>query len=148
MYLISAERYKNANVHILIVKKTGEIWPSMKDVVNGAGIKNISDLVLKEIYGVCETKNRTKAQINEYKMTERETYEKFDNLSKDELNTKGYKNIYVRNDVMTTIIERCRGGKKRDIRAIDGFRKKLMIPDFEITECPEFEFKLRRGKLL
>ena len=27
--------------------------------------------------------------------------------------------------------------KKRGIRAIDGFRRKLMIPDFEITKCPE-----------
>ena len=31
--------------------------------------------------------------------------------------------------------------KKRGIRAIDGFRKKLMIPDSEIPECPEFEVK-------
>ena len=28
-----------------------------------------SDLVLKEIYGICETKNPTKKQVNEYKMT-------------------------------------------------------------------------------
>ena len=33
---------------------------------------------------------------------------------------------------MTTIVKRCRGEKKRGIRAIDGFRKKLMIPDSEI----------------
>ena len=33
------------------------------------GVKNISDLVLKEIYGICETKNPTKKQVNEYKMT-------------------------------------------------------------------------------
>ena len=35
------------------------------------------------------------------------------------------KNPYVRNDVMTTIIKRCRGEKTRRIRAIDGFRKKI-----------------------
>ena len=35
----------------------------------------------------------TKEQINEYKMTEREIYEKFSNLSEDELNTKSNKNI-------------------------------------------------------
>ena len=45
---------------------------------------------------------------------------KFDNLSKKELNTKN-KRTYVRNDVMTTIIKRCRGEKTRGIRAIDGF---------------------------
>ena len=41
----------------------------MKDFGSGMGVKNISDLVLKEIYGICETKNPTKKQANEYKMT-------------------------------------------------------------------------------
>ena len=41
MYLISAEGYKNAVVHLLIIKKTGEIWSSMKDVGKGMGVKNI-----------------------------------------------------------------------------------------------------------
>ena len=77
------------------------------------GVKNISDLVLKEIHGVLKTKNPTKEQINEYKITEREIYEKFDNLSKEELNTKNNKTVYVKNDVMTTVIKRCRGEKKR-----------------------------------
>ena len=48
----------------------------MKDVGSGMGVKNISDLVLKEIYGICETKNPTKEQVNEYKMTKREIYKK------------------------------------------------------------------------
>ena len=78
-------------------------------------------------------------------MTERKIYEKFGNLSEDELNTKSNKNIYIRNDVMTTIIKCCRGEKKRGIRAIDGFRKKLMIPDSEIPKCPEFEVKSKIG---
>ena len=55
----------------------------MKDPGSGMGFKNISDLVLKEIYAICETKNPTKQQINEYKMTERKIYEKFDNLSEE-----------------------------------------------------------------
>ena len=58
-------------------------------------------------------------------MTEREIYKKFGNLNEDELNTKSNKNVYVRNDVMTTIIKRCRGEKKRGIRTIDGFRKRI-----------------------
>ena len=33
---------------------------------------------------------------------------------------------------MATIIKRCRGEKKKSIRVIDGFKKKLMIPDFEV----------------
>ena len=35
MYLISTEGHKNAGVQILIIKKTGEIWVSMKDVHKG-----------------------------------------------------------------------------------------------------------------
>ena len=34
----------------------------------------MSDLVLKEIYGISETRNSTKKQVNEYKMTKREIY--------------------------------------------------------------------------
>ena len=61
-------------------------------------------------------------QISEYKITERDFYEKFGNLSEKELNTKSNKTVYIRNDVVNTIIKRCRGKKKRGIRAIDGFR--------------------------
>ena len=43
MYLISAEGYTNAGVHFLKIKKTGEIWPSMKDIGSSLGVKNISD---------------------------------------------------------------------------------------------------------
>ena len=69
MYLISAEGYKNANVNFLPIKSTSkEIWVSMKDAGNGIGVNNISDLVLKEMHGICETKNPSKKQVNEYKM--------------------------------------------------------------------------------
>ena len=132
MYLISAEGYKNANFEFLTIKITNEIWVSMKDVGSGIGVKNISDLVLKEIYGICETKDPTKKQVNEYKITKRQIYKKFDNLSEKELNAKNNKKTYVRNDVMATIIKRCRGEKTRVIRAIDRFRKKLTIPNSEI----------------
>ena len=56
------------------------------------GVPNISDLFLKEIHGVLKTKNPTKEQINKYKMTPREIYGNFDNLSKEELNAKKNKN--------------------------------------------------------
>ena len=61
------------------------------------GVKNISDLVLNEIYGICETKKPTEEQIKNYKMTEKEIYEKFDDLSEDKLNTKSNKNVDVKN---------------------------------------------------
>ena len=62
-------------------KKNGHIWVKMKDVQNGLGVTNMSDLILKEIYGICEKKNPTEEQVKEYKMTEREYYRRFDNLS-------------------------------------------------------------------
>ena len=105
-----------------------------------------SDLVLKEIYGICETKNPSKEQVNEYKMTKRQIYKKFTNLNKKELNAKNNKKAYVRNDVMTTI-KRCRGEKTRGITAIDEFRKELMISDFEIRKYPEFEVKSKIGNI-
>ena len=64
MYLISAEWYRNANVDFLTIKATSEIWVNMKDVGSGMGVKNISDLVLKEIYGICETKSPTKKKTS------------------------------------------------------------------------------------
>ena len=63
MYLISAEGYKNVGVHFLTVRKAGEIWLSIKDVHKGLSVKNMSDLISKEIYGIYETKNLTNKQI-------------------------------------------------------------------------------------
>ena len=63
----------------------------MKNCGNGLGVTNISDLVSKEIYGICETKNHTK----------------------DELNTKSSRSVYVKNNIMTNIIKHCRGKNKK-----------------------------------
>ena len=63
MYLISAEGYKNASVYYLRIKKTGETWVSMKDVGAGLGVKNISDLVKKEICGIYGKKNKQKKKL-------------------------------------------------------------------------------------
>ena len=57
------------------------------------------------------------------------------------------RNVYVKSNIMTNIIKHCRGEKKRGIRAIDGFRKKVMIPDFEISACPEQEVKSKIGTI-
>ena len=66
MYLISAGGYKNVVFcsFFLTIKTTSQIWVNMKDVGTGIGVKNISDLILKEIYSICETKNPTKEQVN------------------------------------------------------------------------------------
>ena len=81
-----------------------------------------SNLALKELLDVLKTKNPTKEQIREYTIAEREVYKKSDNLSEEELNTKSNKTVYVRNDVITTVIKCYRGEKKRGMQAIDGFR--------------------------
>ena len=44
---------------------------------------------------------------------------------------------------MTTIIKQCRGEKTRGVRAIDGFRNKLMI----LILNSEFELKSKIGKI-
>ena len=87
-------------------------------------------------------KRINKKEIKNYKIAEREIYKKYDYLSEDELNEKSNKNDYVKNTVMTNNIKHCRGEKKkRGIRAIDESRKKLMVPDYEISVCPEHEVK-------
>ena len=58
MDLISAKAYENVKVYTIKVKK--DLWVSMKDIGNGLGVKNISDLVLKEIQGHYEKKKQKK----------------------------------------------------------------------------------------
>ena len=43
----------------------------MKNGKDGLSVKNFSDLVLTEIYGIYKTENLTKEQIKKSKMTER-----------------------------------------------------------------------------
>ena len=74
MDLTSDERYKNAEVNFWKIRKTDEIWVNMKNVHDGLGVKDMSDLVLKEIYGKYERKHFTDNKIKKYKMTEREIY--------------------------------------------------------------------------
>ena len=42
-------------------------------------------------------------------MTKREIYQKFTSLSKEKLNTINNKKTFVKNDVTTIVIKRCRG---------------------------------------
>ena len=50
MYLISAERYKNASAHFLRVRKTGKIWTSMKNMQDSLAVKNVSDLNIQRLW--------------------------------------------------------------------------------------------------
>ena len=145
MSLISVERYENAKVHTIEVKK--DLWVSVKAVKNGLGVKNMSDLALKEIYGRYEKKKLTKEKIKCYKMTEREIFEKFGKLSNDELAKLCNKSVFVRNTIMTSIIKNCKGEKKRGIRSAEGLREKLLIPDNEIYESIEHKVKSKIGTI-
>ena len=80
-------------------------------------------------------------------MTKREIYKNFTYLSEKELNAKNNKKNLCQKWCHTTVIKRSRREKTRGKRAIDGFRNKLMIPDFEIPKCPEFEVKSKIGKI-
>ena len=113
MYLISAEGYTNAGVHVLRIVKTREILVGVKNEHNGLGVRNMSDPMLKEIYGRYGTKDLQMNKKKKYKMAEKDIFEKYTNLSEDELSEKSNKNLYVKNDVMITVIKRCRGEKKR-----------------------------------
>ena len=51
MYLISTQGYTNVNVHHLRIRKTCEIWVSMKDIGNCLGVTNIYDeLTTKNLF--------------------------------------------------------------------------------------------------
>ena len=86
----------------------------MKNVQDGLGVKNMSDVWtnFKENIWHLWNKNLWKEQIKLYKMSERQIFEKYNNLSAHELNTKSNKDVYVENDVMTTVIKHWRGEKK------------------------------------
>ena len=91
-------------------------------------------------------KKTTKEEIKNYKMTEREVSEKFANLSNDKLHKK-VANLFMLEIMSWQILLNTVEVKKRGIRAIDGFRRKLVIPDFEITKCLEHEVKSKIGTI-
>ena len=76
----------------------------MIDIQNGLGLKNISDLLRKEMYGIFETKNITKEQKKKYIRTKKEI--------NNELKNDHYNYKYVKSDLMEKIIKNCRVVKK------------------------------------
>ena len=61
MFEISVEDYKNAQVSAKTVVNRELFWVRMIDEQNGLGIKNVFDLVRKEIHGMFGTKILQKA---------------------------------------------------------------------------------------
>ena len=97
------KNFFDAKVYTITEFNRRIFWVRMHDVQKGLGIKNISDLVRKEIHGIFETENPTKDQIRKYKRREGE----LDNESNSTF-------MYVRSDLMSRIIKKCRGKKGRN----------------------------------
>ena len=110
---MSIEGYENANF-ICLKNKNGDLWVIMKNVKDGLGVKNMFDLVLKEIYGAHGKNNLTKEEIKCYKMTDREFFKTFYDYDEDSLNKKSNKTIFVKNSIMTNIIKNCKDEKKKE----------------------------------
>ena len=66
MDLISIEGYENAKV-ICLKNKNGDLWVIMKGVKDSLGVKNMFDLVLKEIYGAHGKKKKKNKKLNAIK---------------------------------------------------------------------------------
>ena len=111
MNLISIEEYENAIV-ISLKNKNGDLWVIMKNVKEGLGVKNMSDLVLKEIYGVYKKKNLTKEETKCCKTTEREFFKTYYGYDENSLSTKSNKTVFVKNNIMTNIIKISKDEKK------------------------------------
>ena len=98
---IRVEKYTNAKVCTIKVSSKKIFWVRMYDVQEGIGVKNMSDLVRKEIRGIFRSKNPIKDQIKKYKRREKEL---------DHNSTATF--VYVRSDLMSKIIKKCIGEKK------------------------------------
>ena len=60
---ISVKNYTDAKVCTMKIGNKKLLWVKMNDVQNVLGVKDMSDLVRKEILGIFETKNHTKDQV-------------------------------------------------------------------------------------
>ena len=102
MVVITVEKYANAGVHTITVENNFFFFlgggrgggVKMIDVQKGLGLKNMPDLVEKEICGIFETKNPTEEQKKKYVRSESEIIKKPADDSK-------YK--YARSDLMEKI---------------------------------------------
>ena len=59
---------KNLNkFHTIIKSNRRQFWVKIRNVHDELGIKNVSDLIGKEIHGIFDTKNPTKGRIRKCK---------------------------------------------------------------------------------
>ena len=103
MAVITVEKCKNAKVNTVKVGNKELFWIRMIDIQNGLGLKNMSDLVRKEIHGIFSTDKPMSKQIKEYKRSLQE-------LTKCPMDDSEIK--HVRSDLIERIVKTCRGVKK------------------------------------
>ena len=103
MVVITCEAYQNARVHTITVRNKHIFWVKMKGVQGRLGIKNISDLLRKEICGRFGTKDLTEKQKMKYIKSEYQ-------ITKNFKDSNLYKNA--KNKLMEKIIKNCKGVKK------------------------------------
>ena len=70
MFKISVETYDESCVHVTAVHKKDNktvLWIKIHDIQVKLVVKNMSDLTIKVIKGIYNTKSLTKEQIRKYK---------------------------------------------------------------------------------
>ena len=146
MVVITVEAYQNARVHTITVKNKDFFWIEMKDVQDRLDIKNISDLLRKEICGRFGTKDLIEKQKMKYISSE---YQITKNFKDSDL----YK--YAKNKLMEKIIKNCRGVKKCNdgVNRLDkedqrqNFRMVLGFKENEIYDRKEYSIVKRIKKI-
>ena len=95
--ILTIENFLNAGVKTVRIINKNYFWVKMKDVGDGLGLKNMSDMAIKEINGTkCDDCKKYKCSLQEIT----------GNMS-DSTKIK-----YIRNDIAEKIIKNCRGVKK------------------------------------
>ena len=79
-------------------------------------------------------------------MTEREVFKKYGNLSENELNSKKNKDIYISNDVISSVIVHWWSEEKRT-KNTGEFRKKIEFTEFLIMLLSEYSIKSKIRKM-
>ena len=101
--IIGVQNYLNVSVQAVQVKDEDYFWVKMFNVQKKLGVKNICDLVRKEIMGINGTAKPSNKGFKKYKRSLQETTNETMSDSKSK---------YICSDIMEKIIKNCRGVKK------------------------------------
>ena len=145
MVVITVQAYAKAGVYTIKVGNRELFWVKMIDAQKGLGLKNMPDLVKKEIFGIFETKKPTEEKKKKYIRTKSEIIKKPAEDSK-------YK--YARSYLMEKIIKNFRRVKKcndginrmkkeeqrENFRSLLGFKEPDIMKVIEKTTLESLKF--------